>query len=157
MSSGTASPGTASRSRPRSSSAAAGPSRIGYAAAAASAHTTAAPIIWTRTDAPAPAATDPPAAPSTAPRDHSAWNRLISDRPWRSCTRIPWAFMDTSVMASHTPNASNSAANTATTGENPTSAAATDAPTIMATATAPSERCLMRAGVSSPPTSAPAG
>ena len=125
--------------------------------AAASAHTAAAPTIWACTDASSPAESEPAPAPSTAPSDHVAWKRLISDRPSRSCTRMPCAFMATSVRESHTPNSRSSPANTATTGENPTSAAATDVAIMAPAATAPSERRRMRTGVSSPPNSAPAG
>ena len=70
---------------------------------------------------------------------------------------MPWAFMATSVTASHTPNSRSSPANTPTAGDSPRTAATSEATTIVATATAPSERLRMRTGATSPPTSAPAG
>ena len=86
--------------------------------------TTATPAIIQAIDRPMARDTVPTTAPATVPRDQNPWKLLMTERPYRCCTRRPWAFMAPSITASSAPSHSSAAPRIQPSGARPMSGSA---------------------------------
>ena len=118
-------------------------------------NTTADTTKWVPRDTCSAIAAAPMAPPKIAPADHTAWNELMIDRPYRRCTRSPCAFCATSVTASAPPAANSAAANVHTDGPTAANHANTAMPTDPDTATRAEPNRRSNDAADGPVTSAP--
>lgn len=86
-----------------------------------------------------------------------AWKELMTERPYRRCTRSPWAFCATSVMASIAPARKSAAANRPTVPENPAATIPAAVSSVPATAARADPSRRMTTPAASPAATAPAG